>query len=183
MLWTSRFLLFSFDAIGLDTNTHRGKDHFPSGVYVETAVTCPWRWRKCAAGKKNCDAKKPRFTKLCLDPDYLELSIKSSSYIRNDRQNNCTRTFRKAGYRRYISMLYRRLDKHGYLGKGRRKIAPSCVVWEVREHYPSPSGIYMGFKERSKLLLYIFYYGKLNEIRVCAKPATCITLQYYVLEL
>lgn len=121
----------------------RGKDQFLLGVYVETVATCPWRWRKCAAGKKkNCDAKKPRFKKLCLDPDYLELSIKSSADIRNDRQNNNTKTFRKAAYRHYI------LDKHGYLGKGRRKVAPSCVVWEIREHYPSSTGIYMGFKER-----------------------------------
>ena len=102
----------------------------------------PLEVEKVCCRKKNCDAKKPRFKKLCLDPDYLELSIKSSADIRNDRQNNSTRTFRKAAYRHYI------LDKHGYLGKGRRKVAPSCVVWEIREHYPSPSGIYMGFKER-----------------------------------
>ena len=74
---------------------------------------------------------------------FLKLSsIKSSADIRNDRQNNSTGTFRKAAYRHYI------LDKHGYLGKGRRKVAPSCVVWETREHYPSSSGSYMGFKER-----------------------------------
>ena len=99
----------------------RGKDHFPSGVYVETVATCPWRWRKCAAGKKHCDTKKTRLKKLCLDPDYLELSIKSSADIRNDRQNNSTRSFRKAAYRHYI------LDKHGYLGKGRRKVAPHVL--------------------------------------------------------
>lgn len=102
----------------------------------------PLEVEKVCCRKKNCDAKKPRFKKLCLDPDYLELSIKSSADIRNDRQNNSTRTFRKAAYRHYI------LDKHGYLGKGRRRVAPSCVVWEIREHYPSSSGIYMGFKER-----------------------------------
>jgi len=96
----------------------------------------------CCRKKKNSDAKKARFKKLCLDPDYLELSIKSSADIRNDRQNNNTRTFRKAAYRHYI------LDKHGYLDKGRRKVAASCVVWEIREHYSSSSGIYMGFKER-----------------------------------
>ena len=102
----------------------------------------PLEVEKVCCRKKNYDAKKPRFKKLCLDPDYLELSIKSSADIRNDRQNNSTRTFRKAAYRHYI------LDKHGYLGKGRRKVAPSCVVWEIREHFPSSSGIYMGFRER-----------------------------------
>lgn len=100
----------------------------------------PLEVEKVCCRKKNCDAKKARFKKLCLDKDYLELSIKSSADIRNDRQNNSTRTMRKAAYRHYI------LDKHGYLGKGRRRVAPSCVVWEIREHYPA-SGIYMGFKE------------------------------------
>ena len=102
----------------------------------------PLEVEKVCCRKKHCDTKKTRFLKLCLDPDYLELSIKSSADIRNDRQNNSTRSFRKAAYRHYI------LDKHGYLGKGRRKVAPSCVVWEIRERYPSSTGIYMGFKER-----------------------------------
>ena len=66
----------------------------------------PLEVEKVCCRKKNCDAKKPRFKKLCLDPDYLELSIKSSADIRNDRQNNSTRSFRKAAYRHYI------LDKH-----------------------------------------------------------------------
>ena len=69
----------------------------------------PLEVEKLCCRKKNCDAKKPRFKKLCLDPDYLELSIKSSADIRNNRQNNSTRTFRKAVYRHYI------LDKLGYL--------------------------------------------------------------------
>ena len=30
----------------------RGKDHVLSGVYVGIAATCPWRWRRCAVGKK-----------------------------------------------------------------------------------------------------------------------------------
>ena len=106
----------------------------------------------CTRKKKLWRKKKTRFKKLCLDPDYLELSIKSSAHIRNDRQNNSTRSFRKAAYRHYI------LDKHGYLGEGRRKVAPSCAVWEIPEHYPSSTGIYMGFKERWTLLLYMIIF-------------------------
>ena len=31
--------------------------------------------------------------------------------------------------------------------KARRKVAPSCDVWKIREHYPFSTGIYMGLKE------------------------------------
>jgi len=93
---------------------------------------------KCC-GRKNCISKTRRFIKLCLDPDILELCIKSRSDIRNDRENHGTASFRKAAYRQYI------LEKYGYLGKGNRKVAPSCVVLRIRHHYTSPTGIYMGF--------------------------------------
>ena len=35
----------------------------------------------------------------------------------------------------------------GYLGRGNRKVISSCDVLEVGHWYPSPSEVYMGFKE------------------------------------
>ena len=49
--------------------------------------------------------------------------------------------YRKAGYRQYI------MYSHGYLGRGNRKVAPSCVVWKIRDNYPAPDNNYLGFKE------------------------------------
>ena len=71
----------------------------------------------------------------------LELCIKNRADIRNDSDNYSTSAFRKVAYRQFI------LDKYGRLGKGNRKVALSCVVLTVRTVYPSPTGVYMGFKE------------------------------------
>jgi len=90
--------------------------------------------------QKNCVTKSTRFQKLCLDPEVLELCIKNRADIRNYREDNSTRSLRKAAYRQYI------LDRYGRLGKGNRKVAPSCVVLQIRHRYPSVTGIYMGFR-------------------------------------
>ena len=95
---------------------------------------------KCCKPKK-CITLTSRFAKLCLDPDVLELCIRNRSDIRNDREDNSTRAFRKAGYRQFI------LARHGHLGKGNRRVCPSCVVLKIRERYPSVTGVYMGFRE------------------------------------
>ena len=87
-----------------------------------------------------------RFYKLCLDPDILHLSILNRADIRNDPVDNSTRQFRKAVYRQFI------LDKYGYLGRGNRKVVPFCAVWKVRCQYPSPTGVYMGFRDSSVII-------------------------------
>ena len=50
-------------------------------------------------------------------------------------------SYRKAAYRQFI------LYEHGYLGRGNRKVVPSCVVWKVHVTCPAPGGIYLGYKE------------------------------------
>ncbi|XP_028394524.1 uncharacterized protein LOC114518723 [Dendronephthya gigantea] len=94
---------------------------------------------KCC-GQKKCIAQSSRFTKLCLD--VLELCIRNTGDIRNDREDTSTRAFRKAAYRQFI------LARYGYLGKGNRRVCPSCVVLKIKERYPSVTGIYMGYRDR-----------------------------------
>ena len=110
---------------------------------------------KCCKLKK-CITLSSRFTKLCLDLDVLELCIKNSSDIRNDREDSSTRAFRKAAYKQFI------LARYGRLGKGNRRVCPSCVVTKIRERYPSITGIYMGYKEHRYLVgIFLTYYLKL----------------------
>lgn len=94
---------------------------------------------KCC-GNRTCVTTKWCFAKLVLDPEVLELCIRNRADIRNDRQDTSTSSIRKAAYRQFI------LDKYKYLGKGNRKVAPSCVVLRIQKQYPSPTGMYLGFR-------------------------------------
>lgn len=95
---------------------------------------------KCCKLKK-CITLTSRFAKLCLDVDVLELCIRNRADIRNDQEDNSTRAFRKAAYRQFI------LARYGHLGKGNRRVCPSCAVLKIRERFPSVTGIYMGYRE------------------------------------
>ena len=63
-------------------------------------------------------------------------SDQKSTYLFTATYDN--RALRHAAYRQYVMWI------HGHLGKGQRKVIPSCCV---RKHYPSPNGQYTSFKE------------------------------------
>lgn len=107
---------------------------------------CGWcRPKPQAIANKCCHQRTcittARFGKLHLDPDVLELCIRNMGDIRNDREDNSTREFRKASYRQFI------LAKHGHLGRGKRRVCPSCVVLKIRARFPSVTGVCMGYRE------------------------------------
>ena len=51
------------------------------------------------------------------------------------------RSFRFAGYKQYTWWV------HNRLGKGVRKVIPSCAVWAIRNTYPAPDDTYVPFME------------------------------------
>jgi hypothetical protein len=111
------------------------------GASVEIAGQWLKKSRTNVANKKSASHSALVFSKICLDPDVLELCIRNTSDIRNDHEDNSTKAFRKAAYRQFI------LARHGYLGKGNRRVCPSCVVIKIKERYPSVTGVYMGYRE------------------------------------
>ena len=94
---------------------------------------------KCC-GKVRCVTSYVTFQNTCTDRDVLVLAIWARCDIRAEEPDYSTNSFRKAAYRQYILWRYKKL------GRGNRRVCPSCVVLTIRQLYPAEDGIYMGFK-------------------------------------
>ena len=94
---------------------------------------------KCCK-KVKCVTSYVTFQNTCTDRDVLTMAFRARCDIRADEPNYSTNSYRKAAYRQYILWRYKKL------GKGNRKVCPSCVVLTIRNIYPANDGVYMGFK-------------------------------------
>ena len=94
---------------------------------------------KCC-GKIRCVTSFVTFQNTCTDRDVLVMAIRGRCDIRAEELDYSTNSFRKAAYRQYILWRYKKL------GRGNRRVCPSCVVLAIRQLYPAQDGIYMGFK-------------------------------------
>ena len=59
-------------------------------------------------------------------------------------ENTSNRSFRYAAYRQFIRWVFKRL------GKGDRRVIPSCALWKIREHFPEPDEDYVEYSEGNK---------------------------------
>ena len=114
--------------------------------------TCP-EWCKChvcrpmpneienvCCKRVACITRFQAFNNICLDRDILEVCMKARCDIRADEFNFSVESFRKAAYRQFV------LWRFGKLGRGNRRVVPSCVVLSIRRMYPSADGQYMGYR-------------------------------------
>ncbi|PFX13034.1 P2X purinoceptor 7 [Stylophora pistillata] len=85
-----------------------------------------------------CITRFQAFNNICLDRDSLEVCIRACCDIRADEFNFSMEGFRKSAYRQFV------LWRFGKLGRGNRRVVPSCVVLSIRRIYPSADGQYMG---------------------------------------
>ena len=97
----------------------------------------------CKGSRETCIARVPEFSLLILEPMVLNMA----SNYRNDflglsdeDEEDLNKSFRHSAYRQYT------LWRHGYLGANNRKVIPSCCALAIREKFPSPHGIYTGYK-------------------------------------
>lgn len=87
-----------------------------------------------------CITRFQAFNNICLDRDILEVCIKARCDIPADDFNFSMESFRKAAYRQFV------LWRFGKLGRGNRRVVPSCAVLSIRRMYPSADGQYMGYR-------------------------------------
>ena len=94
---------------------------------------------------KKCVTLAKEFELLCLNKTILKNVLVGLHETRGDflEQNMDVqnRSLRFAAYKQFIWWIFQ------HLGKGNRRVIPSCVVWSIRKHFPAANGNYTRFKE------------------------------------
>ena len=95
---------------------------------------------KCCR-QRSCVTLEPSFQSLVLDRDALSVAIVGHMDMLVDRSDFSNEGYRFTAYSQYV------LWQNGYLGRGNRRVVPSCATCSIRNKYPSADGIYTGFKQ------------------------------------
>ena len=82
------------------------------------------------------------FNNNVLNTNVLSIAIVSGSDVLASTPDYTPAGYRNSAYQQWT------MWQHGYLGRGNRRVVPSCVALAVRNKYPAPDGIYLSFKER-----------------------------------
>lgn len=61
--------------------------------------------------------------------------------IEKDTSN---RSYRYAAYKQFVWWVFQRL------GKGNRRVLPSCVIWKIRNSFEEEDGVYSLYSEGGK---------------------------------
>lgn len=94
----------------------------------------------CCHRRDCCITTLEAFEAITLDVSVLWVAIVNRCEVTGDDAEETPSNFRKAAYRQYT------VWKNGYLGAGNRRPVPACVVWAIRDRFPEPSGVYLGFR-------------------------------------
>lgn len=113
----------------------------PSWCVCNKCVEMDTVQENVCCGNTRCITDFESFFLICVDHLVLTVAILNRVDIRADPIDYAPSSYRNAAYRQYILWI------HGYLGRGNRRVVPSCVVLAIRRWYPSPTGLYMGFRE------------------------------------
>lgn len=93
-------------------------------------------------GGKQCINETEHFKQVCLTREVLRATLNGLNNTRGDRINVCNRSLRYAGYRMFTWWV------HNRLGRGVRKVIPSCAIWAIRNAYPEADNMhYVPFQE------------------------------------
>ena len=91
----------------------------------------------------SCIAKSIEFEILCTRKFVLENVLIGFHEIKGDHLEEIwsNRSLRYAAYKQFVWWVFK------YLGKGNRRVLPSCVLWKIRDMYPQADNDYVLFSE------------------------------------
>ena len=79
---------------------------------------------------------------VCLEKPVLHASLSALNHLRGDSMEILgSSSYRFAGFKQYTFCV------HNCLGKGARKVIPSCSVWKIRNEYKADNDVYVPFKD------------------------------------
>lgn len=90
-----------------------------------------------------CITEAREFKKLCLDTVILKNVLVALHESKGDplEKETSNRSFRFAAYKQFVWWVFQRL------GKGNRRVLPSCVIWQIRGNFPQTDGMYTLYSE------------------------------------
>ena len=96
--------------------------------------------------KTSCIIQSNEFEMLCTSEIVLKNVLIGLHETRRDHlgYNFSNRLLGYSTYKQYIWWVFK------HLGKGNRKVIPSCTLWKFREHFPEPNTDYVSCSESKK---------------------------------
>lgn len=90
---------------------------------------------------KECIIENEDFKVVCLNEAVLKTTLNMLNNLRGNKIEYGNISLRYAAYRQFTWWI------HNRLGKGVRRVIPSCAIWAIRETYPDQNNIYIPFQE------------------------------------
>ena len=92
-------------------------------------------------GAHKCITEHDVFKAVCLNVAVLKTTLRMLNNLRGDRIEYENISLRYAGYRQFTWWV------HNHLGKGVRRVIPSCAIWAIRDKFPDENNSYIPFLE------------------------------------
>ena len=103
-----------------------------------------------------------QFQTLCLEKLVLKNVLVGLHEAKGDppeKENEIkNRLSRFAIYKQFVWWIYQRL------GRGNRRVLPSCILWKIREHYPRANGRYVLENEGEKNIRSLYYKAYITKL-------------------